>query len=227
MERPRHLFPNVLLMRCAISASSLAKAAQVMYKGSDAAASEGGWREVIHRDIKPGNVFLSEPSAAQGAAWPLYPAVKLADFGHSVETNAFDPPTNNPRSYRSISGTAGFIPPEQRYEWHYRGTRDPYDALRLSAKSNVSRVALFSNFIGDVWSADPSQVYSIGMTLWALIYRHNPNVECDFSHASDYSSAADLLKLLVNPGDHGLAVSMRPIFYALLTLGREMGIHRL
>ena len=35
---------------------------------------------IVHRDIRPGNVFLAEPSN-NGTSWPGIPVVKLGDFG--------------------------------------------------------------------------------------------------------------------------------------------------
>lgn len=42
-----------------------------------------GFREVIHRDLKPRNVFLDEPDER---CWSIYPTPRLGDFGAAVKT---------------------------------------------------------------------------------------------------------------------------------------------
>ncbi|KAI9799754.1 MAG: hypothetical protein M1833_003873 [Piccolia ochrophora] len=45
-------------------------------------APRPGWRTVIHRDLKPDNIFLKRPLAAAAAAPPRrYPQIVLGDFG--------------------------------------------------------------------------------------------------------------------------------------------------
>ncbi|KAF7192431.1 putative serine/threonine-protein kinase [Pseudocercospora fuligena] len=65
------------------------------------------WYHVIHRDIKPGNIFIDEP----GKRFPAYPTLKVADFGLAIETYEGDP--NNPSKYNAGSGSAPYRPPEQ------------------------------------------------------------------------------------------------------------------
>ncbi|MBI5864178.1 MAG: serine/threonine protein kinase [Planctomycetes bacterium] len=60
---------------------------------------------VIHRDIKPGNILLSDPL---GAA----PQAKLADFGLARAETTSGPATNLTATYQ-IVGTAEYMAPEQ------------------------------------------------------------------------------------------------------------------
>ncbi|CAF9919092.1 G2-specific serine/threonine protein kinase [Imshaugia aleurites] len=73
--------------------------------------TEGGWgnHEVVHRDIKPGNVFLDTEDRKSGI--PFYPIAKLGDWGLARQTYANDP--DNP-SVLHLAGTPGYRPPEQR-----------------------------------------------------------------------------------------------------------------
>lgn len=74
-------------------------------------AEDGGqgrarWLSVVHRDIKPDNVFLQSPPGGAEAAG-RYPVVKLGDFGAAVGAE-------NPEFYarEAVRGTLGWEPPE-------------------------------------------------------------------------------------------------------------------
>lgn len=64
----------------------LAKACVLMEKGkdlpSDATSRLSGQHTIVHRDIKPPNIFLDLPSTEDGE-WPGYPVATLGDFGKS------------------------------------------------------------------------------------------------------------------------------------------------
>lgn len=62
---------------------------------------------IVHRDIKPGNIFLTDSSTT---SYPCYPRPKLADFGIAIVTSEDDP--FNPLGYHG-SGTKRFRAPEQ------------------------------------------------------------------------------------------------------------------
>ncbi|CAK3948087.1 Serine threonine dual specificity kinase, catalytic domain [Lecanosticta acicola] len=173
------LVPEAFIWYCALS---LAKAAQIMEHGSED-DGPNNWREVIHRDIKPDNIFLSDP-AAEGTEWRLYPGVKLGDFGHAVETTANEPSIYNPRLYRAPSGTPGYVSPEQRPLWFERGTRNFYDEPRLSSKSNV---------------------YQIGMTLLTLVHRAYPEAE-----RPRYEQELGAEELLIDLQNHGMHTQQIP-----------------
>lgn len=73
--------------------------------GGDGAYGGGGgprWLSVVHRDIKPDNIFLQSRPGGAG-----YPVVKLGDFGHAVGAE-------NPEFFarEAIRGTMGWQPPE-------------------------------------------------------------------------------------------------------------------
>lgn len=62
----------------------------------------GQWESVVHRDIKPDNVFLKSPRRAGD-----YAIVKLGDFGSAI--GASDPRYH---TYNGRRGTPGWEPPE-------------------------------------------------------------------------------------------------------------------
>ena len=131
---PAITIPEPFVWYCFIQ---LCKAAMVMDRGTDTMACTPGWQGVIHRDIKPDNIFLYDPPV--GGEWQLYPSPKLGDFDRAVETNLQDPSTTNPRMFRNV-GTPGFCAPEQ-YLW-YRELRGNFDKPRLTSATNVSAEAI-------------------------------------------------------------------------------------
>lgn len=88
-------------------AEALAESAVAMAEGSiNEDEAVAGWREIIHLDIKPENIFLGP---ADSRWYPDYPKPLLADFGLSFRT-----PANNPHNPRWFIGseTEAFIAPE-------------------------------------------------------------------------------------------------------------------
>lgn len=109
---------------------SLVNAGLIMQQGH-ATQLQPGWREVVHMDIKPANVFIGpHPTAARnGDNWAAYPTFKLGDYGLAFETWLHD--HDNPRSYLD-TGTTGYMAPEQ-----VGGS-----TARLTAKTNVFGVGI-------------------------------------------------------------------------------------
>ncbi|KAI9765707.1 MAG: hypothetical protein M1835_007331 [Candelina submexicana] len=66
-----------------------------------------GWTQVLHRDIKPGNIFLQAPRLRQDRNPGTYPVAKLGDFGLAIHENH---PRFRPS--REETGTPGWLPPE-------------------------------------------------------------------------------------------------------------------
>jgi len=62
----------------------LAKACLLLEKGKDLPSGSvsrlSGHHVIVHRDIKPPNIFLDLPSGIDGD-WPEYPVATLGDFG--------------------------------------------------------------------------------------------------------------------------------------------------
>jgi serine/threonine protein kinase len=114
----------------------------VQEKGTISEMAEEGWQEVVHRDIKPPNVFLDE----EGSDWPGYPQPKLGDFGLAIETNACD--QFNPMIYNFGAGTPGYLAPEQQ-KYMDRETGTPVDVFQLLAHTNV---------------------WGVGLLIWCLIH---------------------------------------------------------
>jgi len=82
-----------------------------------------GWKEIVHRDLRPANIFLDEPTAR---VFEAYPTPRLADFGYAFRTHAKD--GLNPQLYQNGPGSRGFIAPEQ-YSY--------VDDFKLGSKTNV------------------------------------------------------------------------------------------
>lgn len=91
---------------------------------------EGWKKQVVHRDLKPVNVFLDLEDESH---WPRYPQPKLGDFGLAFETLQDD--ELNPQVWTG-PGTHGFLPPEQM-RFIDSETREPVDAFKLLAHTNV------------------------------------------------------------------------------------------
>ena len=73
----------------------------------DGANGEAEVSQIVHKDIKPDNVFLDTSNLCH---YNRYPTPKLADFGLAIETSPSDP--LNPSVYNTDSGTAGYKAPE-------------------------------------------------------------------------------------------------------------------
>ena len=69
--------------------------------------NDGTTYEVVHRDLKCGNVFLDSP---RRPLFGHYPMPRLGDFGLAIKTSADD--TFNPAMYSEGAGTDGFMAPE-------------------------------------------------------------------------------------------------------------------
>jgi serine/threonine protein kinase len=68
-----------------------------------------GWNHIIHRDIKPDNLFLTWNAMRDGSICH-YPNVVLGDFG--LCTSSADIDSGRASAYMHNEGTPGFAPPE-------------------------------------------------------------------------------------------------------------------
>jgi serine/threonine protein kinase len=107
----------------------LATAAFILHLGHnplDSGAQEAAnWTEIIHRDIKPGNIFLAAPLSKTGRGIPV---CKLGDFGLAVPPEYL--PLRNPEDM-CHAGTRGWRAPEQQlYE-------DAEHRRKLSSATNI------------------------------------------------------------------------------------------
>jgi hypothetical protein len=94
--------------------------------------------EIVHRDMKPGNVFLRPQHRTDDGGnviYPEYPEPMLGDWGLAVLTDEND--ALNPRSYQG-TGTPGFFAPEQ-LEWVDFNTVRRVDERRLGEKVSTTR----------------------------------------------------------------------------------------
>ena len=73
----------------------------IMQHGHLSDTTKEGWMQVVHRDLKPNNVFLDQARED----WPMYPQPKLGDFGLAFITTDRD--ELNPSLWRG-PGTPGF-----------------------------------------------------------------------------------------------------------------------
>ncbi|KAF2235524.1 kinase-like protein [Viridothelium virens] len=113
---------------------SLAEACRTMENTRDDRRPADIDLQIVHRDMKPENVFCGEPRDG----WP-YPAPLLGDFGMALWTDEQD--VKNPHQYIGV-GTEGFSAPEQTKEFQ-SGRRDQRNEPkpRLLSHTNVWNTA--------------------------------------------------------------------------------------
>ena len=119
-------------------AEQLASAGNTMHIGFE----DDDNAEIVHRDIKPGNVFLAENDGAQ---YPAYPRPVLGDFGVAFKTRTGDP--NNPRWFQR-EGTPNFMAPEQHRWCDFSNGYALVDQRRICDKTNV---------------------FGFGLVLWSMV----------------------------------------------------------
>jgi serine/threonine protein kinase len=69
---------------------------------------EEGWHAIVHRDMKPGNIVLTEPDEL----FPHHPVTKLIDFGLAFQEDVPEDPRNSVETYYGRQlGTAGYMAP--------------------------------------------------------------------------------------------------------------------
>ncbi|KAK0509162.1 hypothetical protein JMJ35_008533 [Cladonia borealis] len=125
----------------------LAEAASAMRFGPSERNDEWDYnKEIVHRDIKPPNIFLGGENKHTGL--PFYPTAKMGDFGLAIETNISDP--QNPHDYAGC-GTANYMAPEQQ-PLHERERKAERQGKRL---------------IRHILS--PTNVFAIGATMFELV----------------------------------------------------------
>ncbi|KAF2169383.1 hypothetical protein M409DRAFT_52632 [Zasmidium cellare ATCC 36951] len=114
---------------------ALVEGGLLMKKGSTTEAVDD-WKEIVHRDLKTGNVFLDVPDPGD---FPLYPRPKLADFGLAILASEDD--TTNPVLYNTGEGTRGFKAPEQ-IRWVDDTSRQPVDSFKVLSPANVFGIGM-------------------------------------------------------------------------------------
>ena len=93
---------------------------------------------IVHGDLKPDNVLVVEN------AIPRAPYMaKLADFGSSIDLN---PPKDKPMTYRSYTGTPGWMPPEV-YDNRIKQDESVSQQLFFKCDSYVYGLLVFSVFV--------------------------------------------------------------------------------
>ncbi|KAK4626372.1 hypothetical protein CLAFUW4_04240 [Fulvia fulva] len=119
------------------TAEALAYAGLAMAKGSEdpTAPPDEDWKPVVHRDLKPDNIFLTSQDKAPNAAWSTtnYPKCLLGDFGIAFQT--FPNDHRNPDSYHT-EGTPSFLAPEQHNYINFQ-TLESMNPHKLGEKTNV------------------------------------------------------------------------------------------
>ncbi|KAK3708757.1 hypothetical protein LTR37_011278 [Vermiconidia calcicola] len=128
--------------------SALVDCGMIMEHGNTDSVARADGKQIVHRDLKPQNVFLD---LADTSSWPRYAQPKLGDFGLAFETSEDDP--LNPLIWNRGGGTLGFLPPEQR-SYIDRRTREPVDAFKLLAHTNV---------------------WGVGAIMWSFVHGGQPH----------------------------------------------------
>ena len=199
----------------AIAGYQMANNAGFMQNGSGPQQAD-----IVHRDWKPGNVFLAAPRADM--TYPYYPRPLLGDFGLAFISNHN---AANPAWYHD-AGTQGYQAPEQS-NWRNIDTLEQMYAPKLDERTNVFGYGLVLRqlVMGNtesppepLWGGDPSQdqtlaipperqvKYSPGLTnLVHACLRYNP------VDRPTFAGILQFLNNLVGEGDgqENLTQSMR------------------
>ncbi|KAL8737971.1 MAG: hypothetical protein Q9181_001193 [Wetmoreana brouardii] len=86
----------------------MARACASMARGPTPRDRKSTKTTYVHRDIKPGNIFLGAPESYEDDGIPIYPTPVLGDFGTTVATGPRD--TDNPWLWKG-PGTSGYKAP--------------------------------------------------------------------------------------------------------------------
>jgi len=89
------------------------------------------WETIVHRDLRPCNIFLGRPDTQR---FSRYPTPKVGDFGLAV----YPPPSGfkgKPEEYHDVQGPEKNVPPEQRPDFMAEAGFD--QRWLLSSKTNV------------------------------------------------------------------------------------------
>ncbi|KAF2816696.1 kinase-like protein [Mytilinidion resinicola] len=133
-------------------------------------APQPGWNRIVHRDIKPGDIFLGDPNPPyMGYLTPM-----LGDFGTALEmTDGLE--------FERRQGTPGWKAPEQMYS--------QADVARLSKPEQDALVF-----------KDKTDIWAVGLVMWQLMrsssyaYRHLKDIRVkimDFEEPELESPYAD------------------------------------
>ncbi|CZT24958.1 uncharacterized protein RCC_10687 [Ramularia collo-cygni] len=133
----------------------LIKAVLVMQQGA-IQSQEEDWKEVVHRDFKPDNVFLTRVPNSE------YPRIQLSDFEHSIETTRDDP--FNPKVWREdAAGHDAYWAPELRTPRHRAAIIRGYPEKGLSLPT-IPRQDLTADKV-----CSTVNVWNIGTTMFTLM----------------------------------------------------------
>ncbi|MCJ1467729.1 G2-specific serine/threonine protein kinase [Pseudocyphellaria aurata] len=121
----RQYFPEAFLWEVFYH---LGEAAATM--GTGFMGANGQLNEIVHRDIKPRNVFLANPDPAENT---FYPVAKLGNWGLAIATGIAD--DRNPSQYKG-AGNSNYMAPEQQ-DTHDEGRYSLGPFRRLSSCTNI------------------------------------------------------------------------------------------
>jgi serine/threonine protein kinase len=124
------VFYDMSIALCYLSTGRSIETTQRYAKAGRGVEALSDWNQIIHRDIKPDNIFLTWKTEPEGR----YPTVVLGDFGLCTSTNDINLGLANPNMHSGC--TPGFAPPEAP---NCRVRGDVYQlALTIQCLANMS-----------------------------------------------------------------------------------------
>ncbi|QIW98205.1 hypothetical protein AMS68_003723 [Peltaster fructicola] len=163
---------------------ALATACHAMASGCETQGQyREDWVEIVHRDIKPGNIFLTRNTTNLFQGFPL---PVLGDFGLAIFTHQDD--SLNPDAYLG-PGTPGWRPPEMMW-WQNGDDLRHWTVGRLQEATNIWAVGRLLIEMMNPFHGNDEYMYQQGLTDY-----NAPNVARNSYSAQLNKLVGDCLKV--------------------------------